>query len=747
MAHSFSDKLAAPPWQIADAKGLAKRAVGSARASFEQGAERVKATAIAASPWPQTQGYASPWASSAPAANLAQQVLPPLEVRLCSWNLHGKTIAAADDISSWLAPADQDADIYVVGVQELVELNAKSFIMNASGDDERLALLERQVTEKLRRIGTFVKVCSFGMVGLALLVYIRQDLASYVFDVDCDRVKTGLDGIGGNKGCVCARLQVADVSLCFVNVHLASGQGASAERNQNLSQILADAFQSTSSLRGSKRPSKQQFQRQSKHTIARHHFVAILGDFNSRLDVGKEENWPQEPQNQWLRKDQVLLGLMPCLRGFKEGPIAFPPTYKYKIGTNAFNTHRCPAWCDRIFFKCADDVDALLYDYKSFPDMSHTSDHRPVSAQFTVTSRKTKDYLAQNRFAAQAGHTQAALPDALDSKVTHSWEQPKPLQHHDGFANDDMPSPPSTSGAQATLSSTWPTSPVTPASAQSAGLAAMPSTSDFAWPSTQGQQQPHQSGAESPWPTPKAEPPVQSIGTQPAWPTSTAASPAQSSRTQPAWPTQTPQQPVQSSVASSPWPVPKPQELQAHTTSAGAGTPRPTNGGEASSVAWPTSPATPASPAPGGGAWPAMQATSPSSAPWPSGGGASSQPSSLASQAARPLPGSHMSQPPPSQSAPWPAPASSCGATAASQPSFHLPSEAVARTDSSVSAASPWPSTTSSPAGAQHEEKAAPATAWPPAPAQSVAGLPSSPWPTNPAFPATPGMQEGGKWP
>jgi len=278
-------------------------------------------------------------------------------------------------------------------------------------------------------IGCFVKVCSFGMVGLAFLIYIRVGLRPYVADVDCDRVKTGLDGATGNKGAVCARLRLGELALCFVNVHLASGQHATAERGQNLAQIFTDAFQATSSTRGSGRPQKHGFQRQSRFRVVDHHLTVIFGDFNSRLDLPKEVVWPPGDQRAWLKKDQLLLGLSSSsLRGFREGLIAFPPTYKYAPGSQKLNHSRCPAWCDRVIFKTEYGATTDLFVYESLPELCRTSDHHPVAAQISVEITEHDSSRAETECFPHAAPSSGSSSQAPASP----WPPPAFGHHGDG---------------------------------------------------------------------------------------------------------------------------------------------------------------------------------------------------------------------------------------------------------------------------------------------------------------------------
>ncbi|CAL1148388.1 unnamed protein product, partial [Cladocopium goreaui] len=260
-------------------------------------------------------------------------------------------------------------------------------VLNTNGDEQRQMALESRVEQALSRGGQFIKVCSFGMVGLALLIYVQPWVAVSLRQLRIDRVKTGLDGIGGNKGGVCARFLLGHMSVCFVNVHLASGQNAVSERSQHFAQVLTDAFQGVSA-KGAQRPKKHSFERSSIYHIAAHELCIIAGDFNSRLDLPKEAQWESETQEEWLLRDQIMLGQVSSLRGFREGVITFAPTYKYKIGTNMLNTKRAPAWCDRVVFKVDASCRAELLEYVSLPTLKLTSDHHPVTALFEIGWKK-----------------------------------------------------------------------------------------------------------------------------------------------------------------------------------------------------------------------------------------------------------------------------------------------------------------------------------------------------------------------
>ncbi|EOY19489.1 DNAse I-like superfamily protein, putative isoform 5, partial [Theobroma cacao] len=81
-------------------------------------------------------------------------------------------------------------------------------------------------------------------------------------------------------------------------------------------------------------------------------------------------------------------------KGWKEGKIYFAPTYKYSDGSNRYagetvetkSKRRTPAWCDRILWH-GSKIYQLSYGRKE----SRFSDHRPVCATFWVSVEATED--------------------------------------------------------------------------------------------------------------------------------------------------------------------------------------------------------------------------------------------------------------------------------------------------------------------------------------------------------------------
>jgi inositol polyphosphate 5-phosphatase INPP5B/F len=84
---------------------------------------------------------------------------------------------------------------------------------------------------------------------------------------------------------------------------------------------------------------------------------------------------------------------------FDEGPIQFPPTYKYQPGTDVYDTRpekkiRAPAWTDRILWRTADDASQVhLFSYNR-SERPNCSDHKAVYSTMQIT---VKDVIPQRR--------------------------------------------------------------------------------------------------------------------------------------------------------------------------------------------------------------------------------------------------------------------------------------------------------------------------------------------------------------
>jgi hypothetical protein len=162
-------------------------------------------------------------------------------------------------------------------------------------------------------------------------------------------------------------MDIDNTSLCFVTAHLAAGFANYEERNRDFRTI------------------NQGLHFQRGRTIEAHDTVIWLGDFNYRIGLSYERAVKLAKSNDFetlYENDQLNLQMVAGLTfpHYAEARIFFPPTYKYDLETDEYDTSekaRIPAWCDRILRK-GNNLRQINYDAAPL----RFSDHRPVYATF-----------------------------------------------------------------------------------------------------------------------------------------------------------------------------------------------------------------------------------------------------------------------------------------------------------------------------------------------------------------------------
>ncbi|XP_062371252.1 synaptojanin-1 isoform X2 [Cinclus cinclus] len=339
----------------------------------------------------------------------------PKKIRVCigTWNVNGgkqfRSIAFRNQtLTDWLLDApklagihefqdrkNKPVDIFAIGFEEMVELNAGN-IVNASTTNQKLWAAELQKT--ISRDYKYVLLASEQLVGVCLFVFIRPQHAPFIRDVAVDTVKTGMGGATGNKGAVAIRMLFHTSSLCFVCSHFAAGQSQVKERNEDFVEI------------------SRKLGFPMGRMLFSHDYIFWCGDFNYRIDLPNEEVKELIRQQNWdplIAGDQLInqKNSGQIFRGFLEGKINFAPTYKYDLFSDDYDTSekcRTPAWTDRIlwrrrkwpFDRSAEDLDLLNASFHSDTNVPYTwnpgtllhygraelktSDHRPVVALIDI---------------------------------------------------------------------------------------------------------------------------------------------------------------------------------------------------------------------------------------------------------------------------------------------------------------------------------------------------------------------------
>ncbi|GAM26490.1 hypothetical protein SAMD00019534_096650 [Acytostelium subglobosum LB1] len=303
----------------------------------------------------------------------------PMSVFVGTWNCNGKQ---SNNLANWLLSNSFAPDIIVIGLQEIVDMKAGAIVKATAADKQNNKentyhpwkhAIEQ--TLSLCSGSRYVKVKNKILVGMMLLVFVKEEHAPHVKDACGSIVPCGAMGKIGNKGGVGIRFSLYKTGFCFINSHLAAGESNERleRRAQDFKKIQMMSFDGNLSMLD-------------------HECLIWLGDLNYRIDLNpveckekiKAKNWQSLVANDQLTYERnagrVFLG-------FQEQPINFAPTYKYDVGTNQYDSsekNRTPSYCDRILYR-GDTIKPLVYQRHELTE----SDHRPVSSLFLV---EVQDY-------------------------------------------------------------------------------------------------------------------------------------------------------------------------------------------------------------------------------------------------------------------------------------------------------------------------------------------------------------------
>ncbi|KAL6061671.1 phosphoinositide 5-phosphatase [Balamuthia mandrillaris] len=297
-----------------------------------------------------------------------------------TWNVNGKE--PDQSLDRWLLCENEPPDLVAIGFQEL-DLSAEALILGDKKKSQKATPWELEIMNSISKMGNYSLVASKQLVGILLLLYVKQEHVPFIKDLQIGSAAVGIMGMMGNKGGVAVRLAFHDSTFCIVNTHLNAHFENVQRRNQDHKDICRRLL----------------FPDMTDIFSTDHLFW--LGDLNYRI-IGTNVEVRQKIQEQdwaWLyERDQLHLQMLArkAFEDFEEGPLLFAPTYKYDSNSTFYDSSekkRIPAWCDRVLWKSSRGPDQVkLISYSRHELLS--SDHRPVTALVDV---QVKSVIASKR--------------------------------------------------------------------------------------------------------------------------------------------------------------------------------------------------------------------------------------------------------------------------------------------------------------------------------------------------------------
>ncbi|KAG9261795.1 72 kDa inositol polyphosphate 5-phosphatase [Astyanax mexicanus] len=300
-------------------------------------------------------------------------------IYIATWNMQGEK-GFPNNLDDLLLPTDTEfaQDFYIIGVQE--------------GCPDRREW-EIRLQETLGPYYVMLYAAAHGV--LYLTIFIRRDLIWFCSEVEHATVTTRIISQIKTKGAVGIGFTFFGTSFLFITSHFTSGDSKVYERILDYNKIV-EALALPRGL-----PDTNPYRSIASDVTTRFDEVFWFGDFNFRLS--KDRGGVEAILNQHIGKDMgpLLQHDQLCkeikegsiFKGFQEAPIHFPPTYKFDIGCDVYDStskQRTPSYTDRILYRNRQADDIKVVKYTSCSSIK-TSDHRPVIGMFQVKIRPGRD--------------------------------------------------------------------------------------------------------------------------------------------------------------------------------------------------------------------------------------------------------------------------------------------------------------------------------------------------------------------
>ncbi|KJE90564.1 hypothetical protein CAOG_01864 [Capsaspora owczarzaki ATCC 30864] len=309
-----------------------------------------------------------------------------ISVLVGSWNV-GNT-PPPSSMASWLRPTDNH-DVIAVGVQECQYDPRPEY---ESCEDDWFGSVAKTLGDRYTSVAnisitpmtvdtykseqSFLDAVRDGKARsgeIRLSVHVRKEHLPLISNVEKSLRTTGrLGGLSGNKGGLCASFKFGETQLCFVNCHLNAHDENYERRNADARAINAgikngiDGFGATT----------------------QYPYVFWFGDLNYRVEAPLEEVKAMLAAKNYaamLERDQLAKSKQ-SRQGFynyREAPITFAPTFKFKKNKEEYDFGRITSYCDRVLYKTLPGLELAEGLYDGAFDI-HTSDHVPVMSCFRL---------------------------------------------------------------------------------------------------------------------------------------------------------------------------------------------------------------------------------------------------------------------------------------------------------------------------------------------------------------------------
>ena len=215
---------------------------------------------------------------------------PPLSVVVATFNAGAELPPPPSTLRAWLRPTDAApplGDVYVLGLQEIVELNVNNILLTDSTSDAAINEWQDAVQSALGP--AFHCVSALSVVGTALVAFVRADLQEEAIasTISSKLHLAEVAGISlGNKAAIGLTFSVRRFSLAFVCAHLPAHRNKASNRQQ----AIGDVWENLVFI-GREAATGQTCEVALKDLVTDYTF--FCGDLNSRMrwDVPTDDVW------------------------------------------------------------------------------------------------------------------------------------------------------------------------------------------------------------------------------------------------------------------------------------------------------------------------------------------------------------------------------------------------------------------------------------------------------------------------